>query len=253
MPINKRQNIRKKIVKIWLSLIIFCLGSNARTTTFIPISLDQQVESSNAAAEVQLINTKVFKNIENRITTEYEFKVISPINLEANNFKNGILKLNLPGGSLNGIHMVISGAPSFANNEKAFLLLKLVNNEAYLSNYSVGKFNIQKINGEEFLVNEVFPKTPGVGMIKKSAMIKKLEDRFKIETTKTILQSNESKAVNVNSATKQNIEKKLYKKTTEIKKEIVKDGIEIKVLSLVAMVLSLIVGFIWKRKNENKE
>jgi hypothetical protein len=252
MPINKRQKIRKKMVKIWLSLIIFCLGSNARTTTFIPITLDQQVESSNAAAEVQLINSKVFKNLENRITTEYEFKVLSPINLEAKNFKDGILKLNLPGGSLNGVRMVISGSPSFSKNEKAFLLLKLANNEAYLSNYSVGKFNIQKINGEEYLVNEVFPKTPGVGMIKKSSMIKKLEDRFKTETTNTILQRNETKIAEVDIATKQSIESKSNDKPAELKKEFVEDGIEIKVLSLVAMVLSLIVGYIWKRKNENK-
>jgi hypothetical protein len=241
------------MLKIWLTLIIFCLGSNSRATTFIPISLDQQVESSNAAAEVELINTKVFKNVENQITTEYEFKVLSPINLASKNFNDGILKLNLPGGSLNGVRMVIAGAPTFSKNEKAFLLLKLVNNEAYLSNYSVGKFNIQKINGEEYLVNEVFPKTPGVGMIKKSSMIKKLEDRFNVETTNMILQKNETKVLEVDSATKKTIESKSNDKPEVMKKEIVNDNIEIKVLSLFAMVLSLIVGYIWKRKNENKK
>lgn len=152
----------------------------AFATTFIPLSLDKQVESATMGAEVVLMNMQGFKHPAGYVATEYRFKVIEPTNFNTDELEDGKLILTLPGGNFDGVTTVVDGSPKFNPGEKIFLLLKKVEGKIYLSNFTLGKFNIQKIDGVEYYVNEVFPNLQNVGRIKKSTMKKLMEEKWNL-------------------------------------------------------------------------
>lgn len=165
-------------------LIFFLLIQVALATTFIPLPLDKQVESAGMGAEVVLLNMQGFKHPAGYVATEYRFKVIEPTNLDPNELEDGKLVLSLPGGNFDGVTTVVDGSPKFNPGERIFLLLKKIEGKIYLSNFTLGKFNIQKIDGEEYYVNEVFPNMPNVGRIKKSTMKKLMNEKWNLVSLK---------------------------------------------------------------------
>lgn len=169
---------------IKLILTFFVSIQVALATTFIPLPLDKQVESASMGAEVILLNMQGFKHPAGYVATEYRFKVLEPTNLDVDELDEGKLILTLPGGSFDGITTVVDGSPIFNPGEKIFLLLKKVEGKIYLSNFTLGKFNIQKIDGEEYYVNEVFPNMPNVGRIKKSTMKKLMSEKWNLVSMK---------------------------------------------------------------------
>jgi len=164
----------KLIITFFISIQV------ALATTFIPLPLDKQVESASMGAEVILLNMQGFKHPAGYIATEYRFKVIEPTNLDPAELEDGKLVLTLPGGNFDGITTVVDGSPKFNPGERIFLLLKKVEGKVYLSNFTLGKFNIQKIEDEEYYVNEVFPNMPNVGRIKKSTMKKLMNEKWNL-------------------------------------------------------------------------
>lgn len=157
----------------------------AFATTFIPLPLDKQVESASIGAEVVLLNMQGFKHPAGYIATEYRFKIIEATNLNPEELDDGKLVLTLPGGNHNEVTTVVDGSPRFNPGERIFLLLKKIDNKIYLSNFTLGKFNIQKIENEEYYVNEVFPNLQNVGRIKKSTMKKLMNDKWNLVTVKS--------------------------------------------------------------------
>lgn len=170
-------------IKIFIFIILMIQVAFA--TTFIPLPLDKQVESASIGAEVVLLNMQGFKHPAGYIATEYRFKIIEATNLNPEELDNGKLVLTLPGGNHNGVTTVVDGSPRFNPGERIFLLLKKIDNKIYLSNFTLGKFNIQKIENEEYYVNEVFPNLQNVGRIKKSTMKKLMNDKWNLVTVKS--------------------------------------------------------------------
>ncbi len=169
-------------MKILLIQIMFCfINCNlAKATMFLPISLEKQVEEATFALETKFVNGRVFKNQAGEIMTEYSFDVLDSYNLDPDDLDAGQLKITMPGGTFEGITSMIDGAPQFSLGEKSFLLLKKIHSRIYISNFSLGKFKIQEINGKTYFVSEVFPMNPHMGRISKEKMIDLIKSKWKI-------------------------------------------------------------------------
>lgn len=166
------------MLKFLLAVLVLILSLSVGSTTFIPVSIEKQIESSSSAAIVELTGSKTYKNQENRITTEYVFKIINYFG-STENFENKTeLRFSLPGGSLNGVRTVVADAPEFKKNVPVFVLLKEVDSKIFLSNFTMGKFNLVNIQGEEYFVNDVYPKMENVGRVKKSKMMKLVQSAW---------------------------------------------------------------------------
>lgn len=173
------------------SKVIFALGlclmiSNIYATTFRPMPLEQLVEESNMAASVELKSKRVFSNEMGLIFTEFSFNVNESYNLNSSDLDNGDLKLVMAGGSLNGVTSYIDGAPTFSVGEKSFLLLKKIESRIYLSNFTMGKYKIENVDGNTFYVSSVFPQDSELGRVRKDKMIELVKLKFKITSNEEI-------------------------------------------------------------------
>jgi hypothetical protein len=165
------------IFRIFIYLTFYLQFLIARGTTFVPLTIEDQINNASGAAEVQFVGAFSFKK-ENGIFTEYKFKVLESVNLDESDIQDNYLKLTMLGGAVDGVVSVIEGAPTFSEGTKYFLLLKKINGINYLSNFTLGKFNIIEFENKEFLISEVFPNVPNVGRISKNQMLKMLREKL---------------------------------------------------------------------------
>ena len=167
------------MLKLSLLVLVLIAANVSLATLFIPLPFDKQVEEATSAAEVKLASSRVFKNSEGTIMTEYSFDVLEAYNLPADDLEDNHLKLTMPGGTYNGITSMIDSAPVFKNEERTFLLLKKVESRIYLSNFTLGKYKIQNVDGKEYYVSEVFPMNQDMGRISKDKMIELMKTKWK--------------------------------------------------------------------------
>lgn len=162
---------------------IFC-AYLAHASTFIPLSIEQQVEESNKAAEVILQSKRTFQNSMGMIFTEYAFAVEEGFQLDSGDFQGEHLVITMLGGTINGLTSFIEGAPTFKENERAFLLLKKIDSQMYISNFSLGKYRILVVDGETYYESTVFPHDPKIGRVKKEKMLELLKVKSEKESRK---------------------------------------------------------------------
>lgn len=160
--------------KIILSLFMLFMSAHLWAATFIPLSLEQMVTEATGGAEVILASKRAFQTPHGLIQTEHVFEVLESSNLEKNDLEGNYLKLVMMGGTLNGLTSYIDGGPEFKIGEKSFILLKRVQGQMYLSNFTMGKFDIEEIEGEVFYKSVVFPKSEELGKVKKNKMLEML-------------------------------------------------------------------------------
>lgn len=137
------------------------------------------VEESSAAAEVKLISKRTYMNKMGLIFTEHAFQILEGYNLEGDT-ENDILKIELTGGTINGVTSYVDGAPEFSIGEKSFLLLKKLENKMYISNFTLGKYRIVQDGDKTVYVSTVFPNDPEMGNVSKEKMIELIKEKFKI-------------------------------------------------------------------------
>ncbi len=160
------------------SLIIFLNVSYA--TIFAPLSFEKQVEEANSAAEVKLETSRAFRDERGMIMTEYRFSVVDSFSLPVEDLDGGQLVITMMGGSFEGMTSMIDGAPKFQVGKRNFLLLKKIQSKFYLSNFTLGQYDIVTSDGEDMLVSEVFPLDPKVGRIAKDKMIELIKEKWKV-------------------------------------------------------------------------
>jgi|GEM_PF-771497 len=165
--------------KIWLVLILV-MANAAFATMFFPLPFDKQIEEATSAAEVKLTSSHVFKNSAGAIMTEYVFEVLESYNLSSDDLDKQNLKLAMPGGTYEGMTSMIDGAPVFKEGEKTFLLLKKIESKIYLSNFTLGKYKIQNVEGKDYYVSEVFPFDQNIGRISKEKMVELMKEKWKL-------------------------------------------------------------------------
>ena len=170
-----------KLIYFLCNILLFINVSNA--TLFVPLSFEKQVEEANSAAEVKLDNSRSFRDERGMIMTEYRFNISESYNLAAEELDGGQLVITMLGGTVDGVTTSIDGAPKFEAGKRNFLLLKKIQSKFYLSNFTLGQYEIVIADGKEMLVSEVFPLDPKVGRIAKDKLVEIIKEKWKISST----------------------------------------------------------------------
>lgn len=165
----------KMICLLFLLLLPMVVGA----TTFKKTSLDSLVGESSAAAEVELQEKKSSMNKMGVITTEYVFNVRESYNISEGDLDGKFLRINLVGGTVDGVTSFIDGAPEFSVGERSFLLLKSIESKMYISNFTMGKYKVEEKDGQVFYVSSVFPEDVDIGRVSKERMVALVKEKFK--------------------------------------------------------------------------
>lgn len=165
---------------LFLTIFLMMISLKSFATTFQVIPLDQLVEESSSGAEVELKSKKIYKNNLGMIMTDFSFKVIEGFNLNDNDRNGELITITMSGGTLDGVTSYIDSAPSFDIGEKSFLLLKKIESRFYLSNFTMGKYKIEEIDGQIYYISSVFPYDKDLGRVKKDRMVDLMNSKFKV-------------------------------------------------------------------------
>ena len=166
--------------KTLMTIIAMMFSFTSFATLFHPIPLEQMIEESSNGAEVELLVKKTYKNKFDIIMTDYSFRVIEGFNLNESEIDNNVLTISMAGGTIDGITSFIDSAPEFSVGEKSFLLLKKIESKFYLSNFTMGKYKIEEVDGQVFYISSVFPNDKDLGRVKKERMIDLMKLKFKM-------------------------------------------------------------------------
>lgn len=166
--------------KFLILLVLGCFSARVFATTFQAMPLEKLVEESSSAAEVELKSKRSYMNKMGMIFTEFTFQVGESYNVESSDLEGEFLKINMAGGTVNGLTSFIDGAPDFAVGEKSFLLLKRIESKMYLSNFTMGKYKIEEKDGQVYYVSVVFPMDAEIGKVKKEKMIDMIKLKYKL-------------------------------------------------------------------------
>lgn len=161
----------KKIISIIFVSLIFANIANA--TQFLPISIENQIKEADFAVEATLDSLKVYKNINGLVVSQYNFLVN-----EGFGTNDKEIRLEIPGGTLDGVTTLIESGPVFNVKEKTFLLLKKIESKIYLSNFTMGEYKIINIDGKTFYRSLVFAHDAALGMVTKEKMRKLLLEKW---------------------------------------------------------------------------
>ncbi len=160
-----------KLIQFFFVLVSTAIGA----TTFIPASIEKQIESASFGIEAELLKKTPFKNDNGFIYTRHEFKVIEAFGTDIE-----FLSLELPGGTLGDLGTAVEGAPQFKNGVKYFLLIKEIENKFYLSNFTLGQYEIQRIGDQIYYVSSVFPFDKTIGRINKEHFKKLMFEKWNL-------------------------------------------------------------------------
>lgn len=188
----------------WIFLIVLIVNSVCYATTFVPISIKQQVMESESIVKGVVVS----ETYEEHPT----FGVVTGVKIKADRhlgFETGVgedIQVFYPGGKLAGQGVLIPGSPKFKAGEKVVVFLKNQHAKSWVNNLGVGKFSIKNIGTEEIIVNQIFPEHPEAGhmplkrfyslveKIKKQPFKERLKDRFEVEQEKLVLHKRQARS-----------------------------------------------------------
>lgn len=160
--------------------IAISISCNLNATLFKKIPLESLIEDSTSAAEVVLESRKSYIDKDKHVVTNYIFRVLESYNLDSKHVdQNKFLKLSLPGGVVGRLATKVESAPVFHSGVPVFVLLKEIDSKLYISNYSLGKFEIVSLKGKTIYRSSVFPNDEKLGNITKEQMIDLISKKFK--------------------------------------------------------------------------
>jgi hypothetical protein len=142
----------------YILMISFLMSFNMRATTFIPLSIEQQMRDATGVIRGIYQGSSYKKERNDKVVTEASFKIktMSGIkNHEVINKNN--FKVIFPGGKWHGVTYQITGTPDFKVGEEVVLLITKTNMGFFLTNLALGKYTIKKEFGKEYLTSVVFP------------------------------------------------------------------------------------------------
>jgi hypothetical protein len=164
----------KCIHVLLISALSSCLLDNiAQATQFAPLPIEKQVDEADFAAEATVDSVNIYRSATGTIMTDYIFSVNQGFAFDEASFH-----LDMPGGTLEGVTTMIDGGPQFIKKTKYFLLLKKVDAKIYLSNFTLGQYNIVKVDGEVTYRSIVFSNDSKIGSISKVKMKSLMSDKW---------------------------------------------------------------------------
>ncbi len=162
---------------VFYSLMFYFSVSHA--TTFLPVPLEQQLESVSAVIRGEFLGEMSKRAPNGDVITAMSFKLKSQSGLlprevlNPNNFQ-----VLVPGGNLDGVTYFVHGAPRFTVGEEAVLFLAKGPYGLHVYNLAMGKYNIVKEAGATWLSSEVFPTHGELGNISFDQLDAQLNKRF---------------------------------------------------------------------------
>ncbi|MBT7608541.1 MAG: hypothetical protein HN576_02215 [Bacteriovoracaceae bacterium] len=140
------------------SLLVLVFSLNLKATTFIPLSVKQQLRDASGVIRGVYQGSTYKKMRGDRVITEASFKISTMSGLKNHEVINkNNFKVIFPGGKWQGVNYQISGSPTFKKNEEVVLLLTKTSNGFAVTNLALGKYTIKKEFGKEYLSSALFP------------------------------------------------------------------------------------------------
>ncbi|MGB0453542.1 MAG: hypothetical protein ACPGJV_07485 [Bacteriovoracaceae bacterium] len=129
--------------------------------SFIPISFDEQVEQSDSIVHAVVKGNSYKKASNDEVVTMTSLKILSYTGISNSRMVNpNSFKVVSPGGVWNGIVHKIDASPKFKEGEEVVLFLKETGRGFVVLNLALGKYKVEKYDGEKILKSEIFPKHP---------------------------------------------------------------------------------------------
>ncbi|MFZ4713053.1 MAG: hypothetical protein ACOYL6_05060 [Bacteriovoracaceae bacterium] len=163
--------LRNFFSPLFTSLFFLLWLGEVHATVFIPVPLSKQIESADAVVQGEFVQ-KSSKKIENRIVTDYVFRVQRFASRENPNifFKNtekDLIHFFQPGGVVGTEAMSISGTADFKLKENGIVILKKgPKGEYWLASLGLGKYDYVVKNGQELWSSSIFPTHPELGHLR---------------------------------------------------------------------------------------
>ena len=145
-------------------------------TTFIPLSLDKQLEEADGVVLGEFKGLEYRKINDGRILTEATFKIIKSAGIKQSEIVNkNNFKVVYPGGEWQGLVYKVSGAPKFFKDEKSLLILKNTPYGYSVKGLGMGKYEIYKEFDKTYYKSAVFPGHAKLGKISSKTLNNSLE------------------------------------------------------------------------------
>lgn len=146
------------------SLILFTLliSLNSFSTTFVPVSIVNQIKESSSIVQGEIINYESEEEESGKIVTKVFLRADKWIDAEP---EAGHLTVYIPGGQVGDRVYQVEGSPKFNIGEKVVLFLKKHNEKLWVQNLGLGKYMMRKYGNQNILVNYIFPEHPRIGQI----------------------------------------------------------------------------------------
>lgn len=134
--------------------------SSVYATTFVPISIKDQIKNSDAVVKGVVVDKTYGEHEQFGIVTKVEIRKDKYFGLDP---LTDFVTVYFPGGKLDNQVVEIPGSPELQVGEKTVLILNKSEDKAWVSNLGLGKYSVKKVGDEEILVNQIFPEHPKVG------------------------------------------------------------------------------------------
>lgn len=171
-------------------VFICLLVLQAAATSFVPVSIRDQIESSDGIVQGEVV----------AVSSERDPKrgIVSKVFIRADRWlgarvEQNHIELFYPGGTLGEEGVKVHGSPRFKPGEKVVVLSKRHNGKWWVQNLGMGKFALKKVGTGKVLVNQIFPNTPDVGQMPLDSFLllareikdQKFKERFKDKYERT--------------------------------------------------------------------
>ncbi|OUR93077.1 hypothetical protein A9Q84_21475 [Halobacteriovorax marinus] len=154
------------MIKFLAFLFIISIHSIVSAATFIPLSLDKQLEDASGVLKGKFVGLSYRKMGENKIITEATFQIIESSGIKQRDIINkNNFKVIYPGGKWQNLDYRVSGTPTFKPNEVTLLVVKKSPIGFIVKGLAMGKYLIQESREETFYKSSVFPNHPALGKI----------------------------------------------------------------------------------------
>ncbi|PIK14493.1 hypothetical protein [Halobacteriovorax sp. JY17] len=162
-----------------LLFITFIFSTSVLSSTFIPISLDKQMENASGVLRAQFKGVEYKKVSENQIITEATFRIIESVGIKQSEIINkNNFKVIYPGGKWQDLDYRVSGAPHFRASEETLLILKKTSLGYAVKGLGMGKYDIYKKDDVIYYKSSVFPDHASLGKISQKSFDNALIKRF---------------------------------------------------------------------------
>ena len=152
-------------MRFYLFMSLVLMSSLTYSTTFRPLTIKQQVSSSDSIIYGEVLSKESIESENNQIVTKVTLRADKWIGSVKSDEMSDLVDVYYPGGVINGREQQIIGAPKLTIGESVVLMVKKGEKINWISNLGLGKFSVKRVGNQKVLFNQIFPNKPDVGQI----------------------------------------------------------------------------------------